>query len=60
VKFIVLFCNHFIEMEYWSKIFDEMDQLSEMEESNMMRHVKNKDELVGGDCILSFTTDEVS
>jgi len=47
-------------MEYWSKIFDEMDQLSKMEESNMMRHVKNKDELVGGDCILSFTTDEVS
>lgn len=47
-------------MDYWSNISDEVDQMFEMEESNIMGYQENKDELVGGDYLVPFTTQEVS
>jgi len=41
------------------KIFDEIDQLSKIEKSNIMRYVENEDELVEGDCLFPFTNVEV-
>jgi len=58
VKFIGLF-EQTLHKYYWSNISDEVDQLSEMEESNIIGYWENKDELVVRDC-LSFTINEAS
>jgi len=60
ISLILSHANHFREMEYWTKIFDEVEKFSDMEEFNIMMYVKNKDKLAGGDCLVPFTIDEVS
>jgi len=41
-------------------MFDEIDQLSKMEESNIMRYAENEDELVEGDCLFPYTNVKIS
>jgi len=37
-----------MQSQPWNKIFDEVDKLSDMNESNIMKLVAFEDELIGG------------
>jgi len=46
------------ESQFWRKIFDKVDKMSDMEE--LMNYGDNEDELVQGDRVRHFTINKVN
>ena len=46
--------------QFWRKICNEVDKISNMKELDLMKFVGNEDELVRRDCVKDFTLNEVN
>jgi len=43
-----------MESQFWSRISNEVNKISHMEEFNLMKFVANKYKLIGGECVRIF------